>query len=365
MTAAEICAALVRIPTAAGHPTRPAIELCAELLRPAGFRVLQVMETAPGVAHGLLERPGEEPGLFLDGHLDTVPTGDREQWQADPLGGELIQGAVWGRGAADDKGPLAAALAALGGDYRRRVALSLTGDEETDMRGMRALAEHPAVGSAAWGLVLEPTSLVPVFTHKGNARVRVDVAGRAAHASRPWEGRSAIADKLRLLAAVEDWFAQEESGNRLPAYGEEPATLAVTREHTPNPAYNVIPDRASFWYNYRPLPGQGEPFARFADLVRREAARLGISAQVEVEFAVPPFYTDPEGGLVQALAQASGCAPRWVAYGTHAGYLAGQIPELAVFGPGGIECSHREDEHVSVTELEQAVAVLASLLASG
>ena len=363
MTASELCSALVRIPTAQGESTAPVIALCAQVLAPAGFRLVEQVETAPGAWHGLLERAGEAPALLLDAHTDTVPVGERGNWQREPLGGEVAAGAVWGRGAADNKGPLAAALVALlAAPGRRRTLLSLTGDEEVQMRGMPAICEHPAVRQVSQALVLEPTGSVPLRAHKGNARIRVEVQGRAAHASRPWEGRSAIDDKMRLMRALAAWFAQGEGRRRVACFGQEPPTLVVTRESTPNPAYNVIPDRASFWYNYRPLPGRGEPFGRLVGVIQEQAARLGIQAQVEVEFAVPPLCCPAETPLVRTLERASGQAAGWAAYGTHAGFLAGRVREAAVMGPGHVAVAHRENEHILVADLEEGVRVLTAAL---
>jgi len=378
MEPAALCAELVRLPTALPHGTGEIIARCAQFLAPAGFRLACQFETAPGIRHALLERPGQGPALLFDAHVDTVPVGDEAQWSYPPLAGEIAGGKVWGRGSSDDKGPLAAALVALAQTSSpRHLLLSLCGDEETDMLGMQEMVRHPLVQAASQAVVLEPSDLVPVHAHKGNARVRVEVRGRACHASRPWEGQNAIEHKGRLIAALQDWFAREEAGRRLPEFGDDPPTLAVTREQTPNPAYNVIPDHALFWLNYRPLPlshrlpekGAGEavrtphdPFAALSDRILAIAQDLGIQGMVEVEFAVPPFLVPADSPLPVALARLSGNAPAWVAYGTHAGYLAGHIRDLAVFGPGRISVSHCRNECVEVGFLQQAAQVLSGLL---
>lgn len=361
MTATDLCTALVRIPTDAPHPTGPAIDLCLEVLAPARFHLAHRFETAPGIEHALLERDGEGPPLLFDGHLDTVPPG--EGWQREPLAAEVADGKLWGRGATDDKGPLAAVIAALAaGRYRRHVLLSLSGDEELHMRGLRALCTHPLVRATSQAVVIEPTDLVPVCAHKGNSRLRVDVAGRAAHASKPWEGENAVENKLRLIEAVQSRWAAGEGQRRLELFGDEPATLVVTREETPNPTYNVVPDRASYWYNYRPLPGPADPFGDLTKIILEEAARLGVHASVESEFEVAPFLADCGSPLLQALSQAGGRQPEWVPYGTHAGPLSTVVPQVAVFGPGRIEQAHVPNEFITLAELERAVGVFQGLL---
>lgn len=364
MTVSELCAALIRIPTTEPATTAPAITLCAEVLAPAGFRLIHQFETAPGIASALLERAGDGPPLLIDGHLDTVPVGQADAWQCSPLGGVIAEGAVWGRGAVDDKGPLAAAVAALRGySGSRRLLLSLTGDEELYMRGIQRMLEHPIAGAATQAIALEPTELIPVHAHKGNANVRVEVTGQAAHASRPWAGRNAIDEKMWLIAAMQAWFAAGEATHRVAAFEDEAPTLVVTREFTPNEAYNVIPAHACYWYNYRPLPGEHEPFDRLLAQLRDLAAAWELPIVTEIEFLVPAFLTPTDTPLIRALARASGQPAGWVAYGTHAGYLADGTREVAVFGPGSITRAHRENEHITLLELAEGVEMLQGLLA--
>ena len=364
MSIAEICAMLIRIPTSGSDSTLPAIRACADLLAPAGFTLLHQVETSPGAVHVLLERPGVDPPLLLDAHLDTVPTGDESTWAHAPLSGDIDEEFVWGRGACDNKGPLAALLTALL-QYkgRRRLLVSLTGDEEHDMRGIRSLCEHTAVQAATQAVVLEPTRNLPVYGHKGNSRIRVDVLGRAAHSSRPWNGRNAIEDKSRLMLATSKWFAANEGRRRQEAFGDEPSTLAVTMDFTPNTAYNVIPDRSSYWYNYRPLPGGADPYAALMKEISGHAWYAGIQAQMEVEFAQPPLMTPRDAPLVQAFELASEQTAGWVSFGTHGGFLANGQRQVVVFGPGDITFAHRQNERIAIEDLERGAQVLQAALA--
>lgn len=363
ITAAELCAELVRIPTDEPQATAPALALCEEVLLAAGFRLRRWVETLPGVASALYEREGDGPALLIDGHLDTVPPGDAAKWERDPLGGEITEGAVWGRGSADDKGPIAAALIALQGYAgARRLLVSLGGDEELHMRGVQLLMEDEAMRQATQAIVLEPTALAPVHAHKGNARLRLDVQGRPAHASRPWQGVNVIEEKIRLIQAMRDWFAINEGARRVAAFADEPGTLVVTREETPNATFNVIPDRGSFWYNLRWLPDGDDPLEAVVEQVMKKAERLHISAEVEVEYSSPSLLTSADAPLVRALARVGGKAPAWVAYGTHGGHLKRIISEVVVFGPGDIARAHCENEHITLQELTDGVEAMAAIL---
>lgn len=364
MSIAELCAMLIRIPTSASESTLPAIRACADVLAPAGFTLLHQVETSPGAVHALLERPGIDPPLLFDAHLDTVPAGDASAWAHAPLNGDIDDENVWGRGACDNKGPLAALLTALL-QYKgkRRVLVSLTGDEEGDMRGIRALCEHSAVQMVKQAVVLEPTRNLPVYGHKGNSRIRVDIMGRAAHSSRPWNGRNAIEDKSRLMLATSKWFASNEGRRRQEAFGDEPSTLAVTMDNTPNGAFNVIPDRSSYWYNYRPLPGDADPYTALMKEISGHAWYAGIQAQMEVEFSQPPLMTPRDASLVQAFEQASEQTAGWVSFGTHGGFLASDKRQIVVFGPGDIAFAHRQNERIAIEELERGAQILLTVLA--
>lgn len=363
MTVAELCAMLVRVPTTEPEPTGLAIALCAEVLTAHGFQVLRQFETAPGIAHALFGRDGAGPAILIDGHIDTVPPGEPSRWSHAPLSGKVADGAVWGRGSADDKGPLAAGImAACAYTGRRPLLVSVSGDEELHMRGVQRLLDEAIVQTATQTIALEPTDLLPIRAHKGNARIRVEVRGQSAHASRPWEGRNAVEDKLRLIAVIADWFTAHEGAGRIATFGDEPPTLVVTREYTPNEAYNVVPEHASYWYNYRPLPGTGDPFQRLLTVIREQAAALGVMADAEIEFLVPAFLTSAETPLIRTLERVSGHTSGWAAYGTHAGYFALGNRQAAVFGPGNIAYAHRENEHILISDLEDGVTVLGAVL---
>ena len=363
LTAAQLCADLVRIPTDEPHATAPALAICADALAAAGFRERRRVETLPGIVSALFERDGDDPPLLIDGHLDTVPPGDPAAWEAEPLGGEIVRDAVWGRGSADDKGPIAAALLAVQGYAgSRRLLFSLGSDEELHMRGIQALLADEAMRAATQAIALEPTSLVPIHAHKGNARIRVDVQGSPGHASRPGQGVNAIEEKIRLIATVRDWFAANEGARRVEAFAEEPGTLVVTRELTPNEAFNVIPDRTSYWYNFRWLPGDAPLPAVLAQL-GAAAERLGIRARAEVEYWSPALLTPAGAPLIRAITEITGNPPAWAPYGTHGGHIAGICPEVVVFGPGDLARAHRENERITLKELNEGVEAIHAVLA--
>src|SRR2546422_2028014 len=175
----------------------------AEFLKNAGIAA-EVVEAAPGRfnAVGVLRGRGGGPRLMFNGHLDTVGVEGLEG----PLSARVGGGRLYGRGAEDMKGGLAAALVAvealaqedpLEGD----VIVAAVADEEYESAGARALLRSGVSADAA--VVMEPTGLEVVTAHKGFAWAQVKTQGRAAHGSRPEEGRDAIAFMGRGLGEIE------------------------------------------------------------------------------------------------------------------------------------------------------------------
>ena len=149
--------------------------------------------------------PADEPGLLFLVHTDTVPAG--EGWSRPPFGGDLADGWVIGRGAADMKAGIAAAVIAMaalqrsGHELSRPVALAAVIDEEETGAGVRALLERPGFGALA-AIVPEPTELQTVIACRGNCYVEVEISGRSAHAGSPQEGRNAIYGAARVVDAI-------------------------------------------------------------------------------------------------------------------------------------------------------------------
>jgi acetylornithine deacetylase len=169
--------------------------------RDRGLRV-QVVEPAPGRPSVLVTAKGTGGGrtLVLNAHMDTVGVAG----MADPFGGRVEGGRLYGRGAVDMKGSLAACMAAaaalagrgLAGD----VVLAAVADEENASIGARAVA--PLLAGADAAIVTEPCGGGVCIAHKGFVWLRVTVTGRAAHGSRPEEGVDAIAKMGRILTGV-------------------------------------------------------------------------------------------------------------------------------------------------------------------
>ena len=188
--------ALVATPSVSGvHSERALAERVAAYLEPAGCE-LTFVESLPGRPSlaAVLQGAGGGPRLVLNGHMDTVPPDDLSLWTVDPFGGEIRDGAVWGRGALDMKGGLACqiACARVLALFERRgtIVLHFASGEETGERGTLSLLERGFGGEV--GITTEPTGLAVAVAQRGVAYYRIVLQGRSAHASTPRSGRNPL-----------------------------------------------------------------------------------------------------------------------------------------------------------------------------
>ena len=314
---------------------------------------------------------GPGPCLLFDSHMDTVGVTDPAAW-SQPPDGARVGDRVYGRGAMDMKGPLAAAVhgAALlrGRLPRGRVVVSATVAEE--------LVEGPALVEVAkraapdFVVICEATGLRLAVGQRGRAEVTVEIFGRPTHSSRPELGVNAaecMADAIRALRGVEL--------PRHPVLG--PAILVLTDVlSTPYPGLSVVPDRCTATYDRRTLPGETQEavLAPVLELLEGALAVSGATWVVRIaedDFAcytgarivapnfAPAWYEDPSQPLVLAALEAlgeAGLEPAVTHYAfctNGSGTTALGIPTLG-FGPGDESLAHRVDEWIAVADLEAA-----------
>jgi acetylornithine deacetylase len=306
--------------------------------------------------------PGARRTLVLEAHQDTVPT---DNMTIEPFGAHVEGGRLYGRGACDIKGGLAAMLSAFARLVRDRpqgacnVVLACSVDEEHTFLGVQEFVKRGLKADMA--VVAEPTSLRIVKAHKGVCRWSVTTAGRSCHSSAPEQGVNAIYRMARLLVAIEQYAAELRASRSDPLLG--PPTLSVGRIEG-GTSVNTVPDRCRIEVDRRLIPGED---ARAAP---GEFAAFFRAAGVDVPFECGPLWLDcpalsPElsGELVTRLGQCLDAVMGSheviaVPYGTDASTLAlAGIPSV-VFGPGDIARAHTCDEWVPLDEVERAGEVL-------
>jgi len=369
---------LVRIPSPSTQEGPVAERILAEMDR-LGFRDARVDRIGNVVGW---VGSGEGPTLMLNGHMDTVRVSDASAWTRDPLAGEIEGGRLYGLGACDMKGGVAAML--YGAYLLRRAGLPQKGrvvvacvvqEEPSEGMGSRVLIEEEGV-RPDWVLIAEPSDLQIARGQRGRLELRVTVHGRSAHASQPHLGENAVYAAARLVFGLELLAGQLGDD---PFLG--PGTMAVTEIRSQASSRNAIPDRCDLIIDRRLTLGETEAMA-LAE-VQRVITREGIRAEVRVTEYTATSYTgypcrareyyapwviEEDHPLVTALARAAkaqlGKRPRvghWQ-FSTEGAYTAGVagIPTVG-FGPGDPRQAHAPDEWVSLDDVCAAAEVYARL----
>jgi acetylornithine deacetylase len=345
------------------------------------FRTLGVRHTRQPVAPlrdnivAWCEPPDADGTLILEAHQDTVPT---DNMTLDPFGARVEGGKLYGRGACDIKGGMAAMLAAfarLAHDPPRggpRVIMACTVDEEFTFLGVQRLARDDLSGGIRGpigAVVAEPTNLQIVHAHKGAVRWSLTTAGRSCHGSRPELGVNAIYHMATLLPLVERYADGLRATRTHPLLG--PATLSVGRIEG-GTSVNTVPDRCRVEIDRRVLPGESAddaPAQLFAYLKERADPRVQFECS-RPWLSCPALPPDKSGELVARLGRAIDSVVGShrvlpVPYGTDASTLAEAGIPSVVFGPGDIAQAHTCDEWVALDEVEQAAEIVYRLACGG
>lgn len=319
------------------------------------------------------EPPGATSTLVLEVHQDTVPT---DHMTIDPFAARVENGRLYGRGACDVKGGMAAMLAAFARLAREkprscRVVLACCVDEEFTFLGVQRLVKDNLRGGVKGpihAVVAEPTGLNIVHAHKGAVRWHLRTSGRSCHSSRPEQGVNAIYHMAKLLGLVERFAGELRSTRSHPLLG--PATLSVGRIEG-GTSVNTVPDRCQVEIDRRTLPGEGMsagPTELLAYLEQHAAKEIAFS-QSEPWMSCPALGPEGSEELVRSLGAAIDAARgkhkvEAVPYGTDASTLAEAGVPAVVFGPGDIAQAHTCDEWVELAQVEMASEILFRLATS-
>jgi acetylornithine deacetylase/succinyl-diaminopimelate desuccinylase-like protein len=302
---------------------------------------------------------GPGPGLLLLGHTDVVPVGDG--WTTDPFGGAVHDGRIYGRGAADMKGGLAASLTALaalrGVGLSGPVELAALVDEEETGKGIRAYVS--AVPRPFLGCVTaEPTDLQNIIGARGASYLRIEVHGKSCHAGNPDDGANAIYGAAAVVAEIERLHAELA---KLPHPLLGPATWSVGQIHG-GTGGSIVPAECVVVADRRLLPDESTD-AVLDDLRERVAslglADRGLTIDLAMPMEMPAFETPADSELARAtdaaLADAGGPGlplGGWTA-ACDGGFVARDLGvPVVVLGPGSATTqAHRADESVAIEEL--------------
>lgn len=369
--------ALVQTPSRSGKESSVAALIMDEMRR------LGYDEVWMDAAGNVVGRIGSSSGpvLLLDSHMDTVDVAEPQAWTVDPHGAVVTDERLYGLGACDMKGGLAAAVYGAALLVGRRDTLSgsvlvacVGLEEPSEGTCTRALIEDLGV-RPDWVVIPEPSNLQVVRAQRGHLEMQLSVKGRSAHASTPELGVNAIYAAARVVFGLEILAGQLVDD---PFMG--PGVLAVTDIASHGASRNALPDRCEMFLDRRLTVGETEAMSLLE--VQRVIAREGVDADVRViehditthtgrvlhaRRASLPWAMEERHPLIQTMVQAArsfGLRPGvtcWP-FATEGAYTAGEarIPTVG-FGPGDPALVHRSNEYVDLKQVYVAANVYASL----
>ena len=317
---------------------------------------VSLREVLPGRPNVVARFPGDgagKPRLLLAPHTDTVSV---VGMTIDPFSGEVRDGKIWGRGASDTKGPMAAMLCALA---RCREILPSLGHEiwfaglmgeESGQFGAKALASEE---SFDFVIVGEPTDLKTVHAHKGSLWVTLTCHGKAVHASAPERGENAIYAMTSAIEAIRLQVAPQISKNEHPLLGRTTLSVGTIRGGSKT---NIVPDHCEVTIDIRVIPGDDPE--RIVSLIREASPGVEVT-----HLGSTPLYTDPAHPVIGKLS-ALGATPVGAPWFCEAAVFAGKGMPAVALGPGSIAQAHTADEFISVGDLEEGARFFEKFLRS-
>ena len=370
---------LIRTPSLS-HEEGNVANRIAEEMRRVGFDSVRIDRV--GNVIGRLGDGSGKPALLYDGHMDTVGVGDRLAWVRDPFGAEIVDGVIYGRGACDMKGGLAAMV--YGAKMLRDAGVPLSGT----LYVVGIAQEEPCEGLSL-GVLIEEEGIRPDFVvlgeatdlqvsrgQRGRMEIKITTRGKASHGSAPHRGDNAIYKAARLIQQIENMAKDLPSHEVM---GQ--ATLAVTYIENTGGSRNVIPDSCSFYIDRRLVLGETEESVLAP--IRALVEQSGIDADVVLtehrstswtgyDCRMPEYYPawliDEDSPLVQAMVGAirksldfTPVLRQWD-FSTDGVYSQGtaHIPTLG-FGPGDEQYAHTINDQIRLEDVFKAAAVYAQL----
>lgn len=309
---------------------------------------------------------GAKRALAFCGHLDTVPVGNAD-WTFAPFSARAQDGRMYGRGAADMKGGIAAMAAAVASISNREsplpcdILLFATAGEEVNSIGAQTLLERGTLDEVGALVIGEPTDMQIAIAHKGALWVQVQIAGRAAHGSMPHLGSNAILNTMSFLRTLADHPFRVESHPLLGAPTLSPDMIRA------GVGVNVVPELCEVALDIRTLPGMShENVLHDLHLHLNEGldAAEAKSSRLSVLLDRPAIETPIEAELVQLALQVQKqvtgqtLTPIGMSYYTDASVLVptGKLPTI-IWGPGQSSQAHQVDEWVSLDRVHLAATL--------
>lgn len=373
----RLCQELIRIPShrqCEGHERRIAEYIAGELER-TGVEV-SLQRVVDDRVNVIARIPGDGNGysLTLTGHLDTVPP---NELQLEPFAATVSDDRIYGRGASDMKGALAAMISVMHAVSESNTSLKgdlifagVVGEETTSEGTARLIRNGPRTDFAING---EPTNMEVVIAHKGAVLVQITAKGKAAHCDTPWLGINSIEKMSRIVLAIADQIPRELK-RKTHKYAGSP-TINIGSIRGGDWPYTTVPDECKVIIITGLLPGE----KRESVLPMYEKVIKGLQdrdREIQAKVDTVPIETIPEGYnlsfetsesavIVKSVQKCAerilGTSPRLAGaqFWCDASILSYAGVETVIFGPGDIACAHSSVEYVPVDQLVNSARVYA------
>lgn len=369
----ELLERLIAYPTISADSNLALIDFAATKLETLGAKV-RVSPDDTGTKANLFATLGPETdgGIVLSGHSDVVPVAGQD-WTSDPFAMRQQNGKLFGRGACDMKGFIAASLA-MAENYAalpltRPVHFAFTHDEETGCLGARALVEElRGIGMKPSACIIgEPTLMRIIEGHKGCYEYTVEFSGLAGHGSVPEAGVSAVEYAVRYVGHL--LALRPELAARCPADSsfDPPETTLQVGRVAGGIAHNVIADKCTVDWEMRPVRTGDADFVKASmrdhvehDLLpAMQAVHPAADIVTHTVGEVTGLEAMPDSEAVKLVYELTGAnTTDFVCFGTEAGLFQQIGIPAVVCGPGSIEQAHKPDEFVELDQLDQCLGML-------
>jgi len=397
---------LIKIPSVyrpnIGGNEREVAHFVAKKLDEIGLKV-KVEEVAPGRPNVIAILEGKEPGpcLMFDGHTDVVTEGDRAAWTHDPFGAQLVKGRIYGRGACDTKGNLAAAIVAVKAikesklDFKGKIIIGCPVDEEGMMSGIKHFIKQGWAEDIDAAIICEPVDNQLCIAQKGALRAEINTYGKMSHGAMPLAGFNPIPPMVTILERISKLEEEEIAcHSRDELLGFPSITPTVLQAPVKGePQLNVIPSQCKTMLDIRTIPKQSHDQlkGRLKDIVAKveeEVQRslkegqqkkmreelgeglsdnLKFSADLKIFEDRPWTITPKDEPIVQAVSEAirevTGREPIYNGVGgaTDGTFLWAwcDIP-IVTIGAGNRLIPHQKDEWIEIKQLVETAKIYAA-----
>ncbi|MFX0209828.1 MAG: M20 family metallopeptidase [Candidatus Hodarchaeota archaeon] len=353
--------------------TRQATRVIREKLREFDLKAefVAVDEDKPNIIARI--NPDKRPELLFNSHIDTVPLGELDQWEYDPLDAKIVDGIMYGRGVADAKSSVAAMIMAAKTILEMNVTLNGTliinpvSDEEVGgLKGAKYILDEGYI-NPDYVVIGEQTDNQIAIVEKGIIWFTIKTIGKTAHASTPWDGVSAIQKMIKLLTLVEERIGAKIKTQRHPLTPPPSMNIGTIKGGVKT---NVVADLCEVTIDRRFLPHENPEsiIKEFSDIIKELE---GTDPDFKVEFQEPliglPINTSPDEKIVkiaQHVCEGLNLSSELIGYkqASDGRFFSEKGIPTIILGPSDPKVGHTPNEHVKIDDVITATKIY-SLLA--